>query len=75
MIAEQPSFSVGERVALVLDWQWRYDYMQQHTAQHLISGTLHGLFGIGPVSVHFGQEDLIIEIDRGEISVGVWEAV
>ncbi len=53
----------GAEVALVLDWEHRYDYMQQHSAQHLLSGTLHRMLGVGTVSVHLGAEDMSIEVD------------
>lgn len=59
---------VSDVLPLNLDWQHRYDYMQQHTAQHLLSGTLHRIFGIGTVSVHLGHEDLSIELDVEELS-------
>jgi alanyl-tRNA synthetase len=62
------ALSVGDTVALHLDWCHRYDYMQQHTAQHLLSGTLHRLLGIGTVSVHLGHDDMSIEIDVESIS-------
>jgi alanyl-tRNA synthetase len=61
-------FKIGQEVTLKLDWQHRYDFMQQHSSQHLLSGTLHRLFGIGTVSVHLGHDDFSIEIDSQEIS-------
>lgn len=60
-------FSIGDGVALSLDWRHRYEYMQQHTAQHIISGLFHTRFGIGTVSVHQGEECLTVETDRGDI--------
>lgn len=67
-IVEDPCpFAVGESVALSLDWGHRYEYMQQHTAQHLISGLFYTHFGIGTVSVHQGDEILTVETDRGDI--------
>ncbi|MDD3367146.1 MAG: alanyl-tRNA editing protein [Sphaerochaetaceae bacterium] len=68
VLAAEPTFAVGDTVTLQLDWSHRYDYMQQHTAQHLLSGTMHRLFGIGTVSVHFGHADMSIEIDAQELS-------
>ena len=63
-----PSFSVGDTVTVELDWAHRFDYMQQHTGQHLISGAMYRTFGIGTVAVHQGEEITTIEIDRDAIS-------
>lgn len=60
-------FSVGDSVVLSLDWEHRYEYMQQHTAQHIISGLFYTHFDIGTVSVHQGEECLTVETDRGDI--------
>jgi alanyl-tRNA synthetase len=53
-------FSEGETVMARVDWSHRFDYMQQHTAQHIISAVLHRSFGIGTVAVHRGEELLTI---------------
>lgn len=49
----------------VIDWTRRFDHMQQHTAQHLLSAVLEDLFQAPTVSVHFGEEvstlDLAVE--------------
>ena len=57
----------GQEVLMRLDWGHRFEYMQQHTAQHLISGILHSLKGIGTIAVHLGHDCLSIETDRSEI--------
>ena len=62
------TFSVGQEVTLSLDWDHRYDYMQQHSAQHLLSGTLYNLFMIGTVSVHLGQGEISIELNTDALS-------
>ncbi len=43
------------RVQGEIDWSRRYDHMQQHSGQHLLSQAFHRLFGWETVSVHFGQ--------------------
>jgi alanyl-tRNA synthetase len=37
-----------------IDWARRYDHMQQHTGQHLLSAVLEDLLDLRTVSVHFG---------------------
>ncbi len=50
-----------------LDWVFRYDFMQQHTAQHLLSGLLYA-HGFGTVSVSLSDEYLSIEVDSSYIT-------
>lgn len=69
ILEREPDCAVGETVQLQVDWNHRYTYMQQHTGQHLLSGTMYQLFGIGTVSVHLGHDDLSIEIDATELPV------
>jgi Ser-tRNA(Ala) deacylase AlaX len=48
---------------LELDWERRYDHMQQHTAQHLLSSISLGRFGWKTRSFHIGPETSDIELD------------
>ena len=66
-ITDPSLFSVGDKVHLTLDWTHRYAYMQQHTAQHMLSGLMYTLEGIGTLSVHQGEDILTIETDRSYI--------
>lgn len=67
----QPLPKVGEELPLVLDWAHRYKYMAMHTAQHMLSGMMYTMFGIGTVAVHLGEEYLTIEVDRKEVEPSV----
>lgn len=67
-LGEEGDFTVGDEVTLSLDWDHRYDFMQQHSAQHLLSGTLYTLFNIGTVSVHLGQGEISIELNTDTLS-------
>lgn len=60
--------SLGDSYTLTLDWNHRYQYMKEHTAQHLLSATMFHDFEIGTVAVHQGEEILTIETDRMDIS-------
>ena len=60
--------SVGTKSVLTLDWNHRYFYMKEHTAQHLLSALLFHEYGIGTVAVHQGEDILTIETDRSEIN-------
>ena len=52
-----------EEVAGQVDWQRRFDHMQQHTGQHLLSAVLAELFGYQTVSVHFGRDYSSLDLD------------
>ena len=68
-----------------IDWPRRFDHMQQHTGQHMLSAAFDRLFGVRTVSFHLGAEtatiDLAREVTRGARSTGaeaeanrvVWE--
>jgi len=66
----------GDRVAHILkapftaaravgriDWTRRFDHMQQHTGQHLLSAVLAELLGHTTVGVHFGRESSTLDVD------------
>jgi alanyl-tRNA synthetase len=45
-----------------IDWPRRFDHMQQHTGQHLLSATFLSLFGYATVSFHLGREVSTIDL-------------
>jgi alanyl-tRNA synthetase len=53
----------GEAVMGKIDWARRFDLMQQHTGQHLLSAVFEDLFGFKTVSVHFGAESSTLDLD------------
>lgn len=67
ILAPSCKVGVGESLELSLDWDHRYKFMVIHTAQHLLSGLLFYMYGIGTVAVHQGEEYLTIETDKEEI--------
>ena len=46
----------GTAVTGRIDWAWRFDKMQQHTGEHILSGILHQMFGAENVGFHIGSE-------------------
>ena len=58
----------GETVTGRVDWSRRFDHMQQHTGQHLLSAVLADLVGHQTVGVHFGRESSTLDLDVGELS-------
>jgi len=67
-LAAVPPFGVGDRVAGQIDWARRYDQMQQHSGQHLLSQLIHRLYSYETVAVHFGSEESTLDLDCAELS-------
>jgi alanyl-tRNA synthetase len=51
-----------------IDWARRYDHMQQHTGQHLLSAVFEDLFGFKTISVHFGPDYSTLDLDTESLS-------
>lgn len=50
----------------LIDWARRFDYMQQHTGQHILSACFLRIAGFETVSVHLGSEFTTIEFAASE---------
>ena len=50
-----------------IDWPRRFDHMQQHTGQHLLSAVFHDSFGIETVSFHMGAASSTIDLACPEL--------
>src|SRR5688572_4941777 len=59
--------AVGDAVRGEIDWHRRFDHMQQHTGQHVLSAVFADLFGYETVSVHFGADRSSLDLDTGAI--------
>ncbi len=74
----------GEVISGEIDWARRFDHMQQHTGQHVLSAAFDRLFGVRTESFHMGLQsatiDLAREVSAAEIATAeddanrvVWE--
>lgn len=50
-------------VAGTIDWSLRFDHMQQHTGQHVLSRAFIETAGLPTVSFHMGEETCTIDLD------------
>jgi len=62
-IVSTPLTNEASSVAGEVDWERRFDNMQQHTGQHLLSAVLEELYGHHTVSVHFGHDYSSLDLD------------
>jgi alanyl-tRNA synthetase len=60
--------SVGDVVTGEVEWLRRYDFMQQHTGQHTISGAFYHLLGAPTTSWRLGGEVVTIDLGKAGLS-------
>ena len=53
----------GSLVEGVIDWKIRFSRMQQHTAEHILSGLVHKRFGYQNVGFHLGDDLCTMDFD------------
>lgn len=58
---------VSGEVTVTLDWARRFDHMQQHSGQHLLSAIAQDRFGLPTTAFHLGAERCDIEVG-GDVS-------
>jgi alanyl-tRNA synthetase len=54
----------GDRAEGVIDWTRRFDHMQQHSGQHILSAAFFSLFKAETSSFHLGEDYCSIELDK-----------
>ena len=62
----------GATVRGTIDWDRRFDLMQQHSGEHIVSGLAHATWGCDNVGFHLGSEvvtiDLNVLLDEGQLA-------
>ena len=58
------SLAVGVTLHGVIDWDRRFDHMQQHTGQHVLSAAFDTLLGARTESFHLGTTTATIDLGR-----------
>lgn len=58
----------SDRVKLSIDWDNRFDYMQQHSGQHLLSAVFYKLFNGETIGFYIGKEYVYIDINIAQIT-------
>ena len=54
---------IGGTVAGSIDWERRFDHMQQHSGEHLVMGQVYQKFGYHNVGFHMGTGIVTIDLD------------
>ena len=74
----------GAQVEGVLDYERRFDLMQQHSGEHIVSGVIHRKYGYHNVGFHMGSDVITIDFDgmipaealpviEAEVNEAVWK--
>lgn len=50
-----------------IDWTRRFDHMQQHSGQHLLSAVFEELFALHTASFHLGADSATIDLEGGAV--------
>jgi alanyl-tRNA synthetase len=62
-----PQAPPGEVVSGIIAWARRFDHMQQHTGQHILSAAFERLGDYKTVSFHLGEEISTIDLDSDRL--------
>jgi len=58
----------SDKAKLTIDWNNRFDYMQQHSGQHLLSSVFYKLFNGETIGFYIGKEYVYIDVNIPKIS-------
>ena len=61
-LCEKP-LEVGQTVEGRIDWERRFDRMQQHSGEHIVSGIIHRRYGYHNTGFHMGADVVTIDFD------------
>ncbi len=59
---------VHHEIAGEIDWERRFDHMQQHAGQHILSAAFAEMVGYQTVSFHLGQQICSIDLDAVDLT-------
>lgn len=74
--APENTFAPGDTVHLVLDWEHRFDNMQRHCGEHILSGMFYREYGGVNRGFHMGDHYMTIDISleaKPEFQTVTWE--
>lgn len=57
-----------EEIKGAIDWSRRFDHMQQHAGQHILTASFVQLFGAETVSFHLGKETSTIDLQVDKLT-------
>ncbi len=67
VLARNPGIDAGDEVRLRLDWELRFDHMQHHTGQHILSQSFRRVVGAETISFHLGSR-VTVDLDKASLA-------
>lgn len=64
----EKSLEIGKKVKGKIDWARRYKFMQNHTAQHILSESFLKELGGETFSVHLGENSLTLDVGLSKLN-------
>ncbi len=55
------AIAIGSKVSGIIDWERRFDHMQQHSGEHIFSGIVHKNFGYDNIGFHLGEDMITLD--------------
>jgi len=65
-LKEEPNREVVGKI----DWERRFDHMQQHSGQHILSGALMKIGGLETLSFHLGEGVCTLDVAKDQFTEG-----
>ncbi|SCX95686.1 alanyl-tRNA synthetase [Alkaliphilus peptidifermentans DSM 18978] len=64
-----------EQVECKINWERRFDFMQQHLGQHILSSRFHKLFNARTIGFHLGKDTVTIDLLKDSFTVEEFQRV
>ncbi len=68
ILKEELKEETNSEVIGKIDWERRFNHMQQHLGQHILSGALMEIYGAETVSFHLGEKVCTLDIAKEKIT-------
>ncbi len=65
------AMELGSTVTGQVDFSQRFDFMQQHSGEHILSGLIHNLYGYNNVGFHLSNNEVTMDFN----GVLTWEEI
>ncbi len=75
-VISQSALSIGQKVALSIDWDHRFDNMQRHCGEHILSGIFYREYGGVNRGFHMGEDYMTVDIsleENPDFTTMTWE--
>jgi alanyl-tRNA synthetase len=60
--------AAGTKVKCFLDWDKRFDRMQNHSGEHILSGLIHNLYGYNNIGFHLSDDEPVTLVCDGKLT-------